>query len=148
MDCINLVLFGYLFIIHVQIPLYKLWQQLGYMWHWKGNFHTARYIWLEFMDSLAYITVRKITLIIAGNPSSERMETNLYFVAVSQEYNLVCMHKTSVFLKAEPTVYRDTISLAITTRNDTSVVMFTFSVTGISVFLQIVRESFTNYCHV
>jgi len=25
MDSINLVLFGYLFIIHVQIPLYGLW---------------------------------------------------------------------------------------------------------------------------
>lgn len=98
------------------------------------------------MDNLAYITVRKIIQIIAGNPSSERMETRLHFVAVIQEYNLVCVHKTSVFLEAEPNVYRETLSLAITTRNDTSVGMFTFPVMGISVFLQIVTESFMHYC--
>jgi len=100
------------------------------------------------MDNLASITVRKIIQIISGNPSSERMETNLHFVAVSQEYNLVCVHKTSVFLEAAPNVYRETLSLEITTRNDTSVAMFTFPVIGIPVFLQIVRESFMHYCHI
>ena len=100
------------------------------------------------MDNLASITVRKIIQIIAGNPSSERMETNLHSVAVSHEYNLVCVHKTSVFLEAEPIVYRQNLSLAITTRNDTSVGMFTFPVIGIPVFLQIVRESFMHYCHI
>jgi len=76
------------------------------------------------------------------------METNLHFVAVSQGYNLVFVHKTSVFLQAEPNVYRETVSLAITTSNDTSVGMFTFPVIGIPVFLQIVTESFIHYCHV
>lgn len=100
------------------------------------------------MDNLANITVRKVIQIKAVNPSSERMGTNLHFVTVSQEYNLVCVHKTSVFLEAEPNVHGETLLLAITTRNDTSVGMFIFPFMRIPVFLQNITKSFMHYCHV
>jgi hypothetical protein len=52
-----------------------------------------------------------------------------------------------LFLEAEPNVYWETLWLGITTRNVTSMDMFTYPVIGIPV-LQIVRESFMHYCHV